>query len=231
MAAADDEQPQQPASSSPGRNGIEPRPPSEHGQATPPIASAQSAPAPRAPPPRPASLLALYKVFFWMGLFSFGGGMTAWFHREVVLIRGWMTDEDFFSGYAFCQVLPGVNSTNMAAYIGQRLRGFPGAVTTLLGLLSGPFVIVIACAMAYRHLIEFPLFNAAVAGIAAAAIGLLLRLGITTARESWRDYRAPIVIAVTFFAVGVMKWPLVPVVLVVGPLSVAAAWFAKSPDA
>jgi chromate transporter len=170
-------------------------------------------------------------MFFWMGLFSFGGGMTAWFHREVVLMRGWMKDEDFFSGYAFCQLLPGVNSTNMAVYIGQRLRGFPGACVTLLGLLSGPFVVVIACAMSYRYLIEFSLFNAAVAGMAAAAIGLLLRLAITTAREALRDFRAPIVMAITFLAVGVMKWPLIAVVLVVGPLSVAAAWYWKSDNA
>jgi chromate transporter len=102
---------------------------------------------------------------------------------------------------------------------------------TLLGLLSGPFVVVIACAMSYRYLIEFSLFNAAVAGIAAAAIGLLLRLAITTAREAWRDFRAPIVMAITFLAVGVMKWPLVPVVLVVGPLSVAVAWYWKSDNA
>jgi len=183
------------------------------------------------PPARPASLFALYKVFFWIGLFSFGGGMTAWFHREVVQMRGWMKDEDFFSGYAFCQILPGVNSTNMAVYIGQRLRGFPGAGAALLGLLSGPFVVVIACAIGYQRLIAFPLFNAAVAGIAAAALGLLIRLGITAGREAWRDIRSPIVMAATFVAVGVFNLPLVPVVLVIGPLSVAAAWYWTSHDA
>ena len=194
-------------------------------------ASDQEQEQPTQEPARPASLFALYKVFFWVGLFSFGGGITAWFHREVVQVRGWMKDEDFFSGYAFCQLLPGVNSTNMAVYIGQRLRGFPGACAALLGLLSGPFVVVIAAAISYRRLIEFPLFNAAVAGIAAAALGLLLRLAITSARESWCDLRAPIVIAATFTAVGVMQWPLVPVVLVIGPLSVAAAWYWKAGDA
>ncbi len=58
-----------------------------------------------------------------VGLFSFGGGLTAWFHREVVLVRGWMTDDEFFSGYSLAQLLPGVNSTNMAVYIGQHVRG------------------------------------------------------------------------------------------------------------
>jgi chromate transporter len=94
------------------------------------------------------SLLALYKLFFGVGLFSFGGGLTAWFHREVVLVRGWMTNDEFFSGYSLAQLLPGVNSTNMAVYIGQHVRGAAGSAVALAGLLSGPFFIVIAAAVA-----------------------------------------------------------------------------------
>ena len=93
------------------------------------------------------SLLALYKLFFGVGLFSFGGGLTAWFHREVVLVRGWMTNDEFFSGYSLAQLLPGVNSTNMAVYIGQHVRGAAGSAVALAGLLSGPFFIVIAAAV------------------------------------------------------------------------------------
>src|SRR6185369_17917018 len=96
------------------------------------------------------SLLALYKLFFGVGLFSFGGGLTAWFHREVVLVRRWMTDDEFFSGYSLAQLLPGVNSTNMSVYIGQHLRGAIGAATALAALLTGPFVIVVAAAVGYN---------------------------------------------------------------------------------
>jgi chromate transporter len=119
----------------------------------------------------------------------------------------------------------------MAVFIGQRLRGALGAGAALLGLLSGPFLVVIAVAASYQQLIGFSLFNAAITGIAAAALGLLLRLGVTSARGAWRNFHAPLVMAATFVAIGVMKWPLVPVVLVIGPLSVAAAWPWKSGDA
>ena len=88
-------------------------------------------------PAHPVSLFALYRLCFVVGLFSFGGGLTAWFHREVVQVRGWMTDDEFFSGYSLAQILPGVNSTNMAVYIGQHLRGAIGSTTALLGLLTG----------------------------------------------------------------------------------------------
>jgi chromate transporter len=180
---------------------------------------------------RPVSLWSLYRLFFAVGLFSFGGGLTAWFHREIVTVRGWMTDDEFFSGYALSQVLPGVNSTNMAVYIGQHVRGAIGATVALAALLSGPFVIVIAAGASYHYLIAIPGFQAAMAGIATAAVGMIFRLGLTSAKGTWRHIPSIAALAATFLGVGIMQWPLIWVVLVVAPLSIAASWLRKSGDA
>jgi chromate transporter len=179
------------------------------------------------PPPHVTphvSLLALYSMFFWVGLFSFGGGLSSWLHREVVDTRGWLTDDEFFSGYSLTHVLPGVNSSNLAVYIGQHLRGTPGAVVALLALLTGPFFVVIAAASAYRYLLQVPGFQAAVAGIAAAAIGMLVRLGYIAARKATTGLVPALIMAAIFIAIGLLRWPLVPVVLVMAPISIAAAW-------
>lgn len=181
-------------------------------------------------PTQPVSLFALYRLCFVVGLFSFGGGLTAWFHREVVLVRGWLTDEEFFSGYALAQILPGVNSTNMAVYIGQHLRGALGSTAALLGLLSGPFVIVIAAAAVYHHLVALPGFAAIMAGVAAAAVGMLFRMGMTSARSAHRHIPSLLVLVATFVAVGIMQWPLLPVLLVMAPVSIAASWPRKADD-
>jgi chromate transporter len=175
-------------------------------------------------PTQPVSLFALYKLCFVVGIFSFGGGLTAWFHREVVNVRGWMTDDEFFSGYALAQILPGVNSTNMAVYIGQHLRGAIGSTAALLGLLTGPFVIVLAAAAVYHHLVVLPGFPAIMAGVAAAAVGMMFRLGLTSARGGLRHIPSLVVLVATFVAIGIMQWPLLPVLLVLAPLSIAAAW-------
>ncbi|MFC7538907.1 chromate transporter [Siccirubricoccus deserti] len=71
-------------------------------------------------------------VFTSLGMASFGGGLPGWMHREVVVRRGWMTDEAFLAGVALGQVLPGPNSINLALYIGQhcvacRERGWPSS--------------------------------------------------------------------------------------------------------
>jgi len=184
---------------------------------TPPPATPAAAP-PQVP------LFALYRVFFWLGLLSFGGGMSAWMHREISQVRGWMTDEGFISGFALAQILPGVNSANLAVYIGQHLRGAIGATVALVGMLTGPFIVVIAVAMVYNRLIGLPGFAAATAGVAAVAVGMLMRLGVILAKRVPRRAVAYAVMLATFTAVGVLQWPLVPVVAVMAPLSIIAAW-------
>jgi chromate transporter len=52
---------------------------------------------------------------------------------------------------------------------------------------------------------------------------------MTSARGSLRHIPSLIVFALTFIGVGIMRWPLVLVVLALAPLSIAAAWHAGAP--
>jgi len=183
------------------------------------------------PEPSRVTLFSLYSVFLRLGLFSFGGGMSSWVHREIVDMRHWLTEDEFMAGYALGQILPGVNSTNLTIYIGQHLRGAIGAAVALAGLLSGPFVIVIAVGTVYRELLAIPGVAAAMAGFAAGAVGMLLCLGIVFARRVERRIVPGLVMAATFVAVGLLQWPLVAVVAVLAPLSIAAAWPRSTGDA
>jgi chromate transporter len=173
-------------------------------------------------------LLSLYGVFLRLGLYSFGGGISSWVHREIVDRRHWVTEAEFMSGFALAQILPGVNSTNLTIYVGQHLRGAIGAAVALAGLLSGPFVTVIVVGMLHQRLFAVPGFKAAMAGIAAVAVGMLLRLGIVFARRIKRRALPLAIMAATFVAVGILKWPLIAVVLVLAPVSIAAAWPKRS---
>ena len=176
-------------------------------------------------------LFSIYRVFFWIGVFSFGGGLVPWMQREIVTTRGWMKNEDFVPGIALAQVLPGVNSTNLAVFIGQHLRGLPGVAVALSGMLTGPFFIMIAATAIYHQVLEIKPLQIAMTGVAAAAIGMILRTGIGAVQLSIASGIVPIAIMLaTFIAIGVLKWPLLWVVAIMTPLSIAAAWPRKSRD-
>jgi len=169
-------------------------------------------------------LRAIFRVFFMIGATSFGGGLTAWIHRETVIQRKWLTNEQFLSGLALGQVLPGANVTNIAVYIGQVLRGAPGAATAVVAVLAAPFFLCIGFALVYADAIRIPGFHAAMDGIASAAVGMIFRMGWVGAAHGCAKIAPAAIALAVFLAIGVFKWPLLPVILVAAPLSVALAW-------
>jgi chromate transporter len=176
-------------------------------------------------------LLRLFLVCFQIGLFSFGGGLSGWIYQEVVVRHRWMTEGEFLSGLALCQVMPGINVSNLVVYMGQRLRGALGSCVALVGLLVGPFFVVIGLVLVYERIAGVAWVHAAMDGVAAAAIGLLLFVGLRGARRSMERPSALAIMAAIIVTVGLLEWPLVPVALVLAPVSVAFAWVSVRRDA
>lgn len=174
-------------------------------------------------PPAPATLSALLGLFLKLGMASFGGGLPGWMHREVVERRRWMTEESFLAGLALGQVLPGPNSVNLALHIGMQLRGIPGALMALLGLLGPPFGFILLLAFLYERAADLGSIGFVLGGLAAVGIGMTAATGASASRRM-RGVTAPIVAAITFITVGVLKWPMIPVVLCVIPASILLAW-------
>jgi chromate transporter len=86
--------------------------------------------------------------------------------------------------------------------------------------------------MTYEQLNNVPGFQVAMQGVAAAAIGLLVRMALAGAKNAARSVTPVVIMVATFAAVGIFKLPLVLVVLVMAPISVYAAWPDKAdPDA
>ena len=172
-------------------------------------------------------LRALFMVFFRIGLLSFGGGIAAWVHREVVVMRDWISQDEFLSGFGMSQILPGANVTNLSVFIGTRLRGARGACAALGGLICGPTVIVVLFSMVYHQLAAISVFEAIMEGITVAAIGMVARIAITGAAPLGTRPLSLAIMAAVAVAVGILQWPLVPVVAVAAPASVALSFLGR----
>ena len=183
------------------------------------------------PAASPPGVAAIFLLFLRIGLLAVGGGLTGWVFREVVVLRGWIAEDEFMSGMALGQILPGTNITNLAVYIGQRLRGPAGSAAAFLGMLSGPFVGVLLLASVNGILKELPYSAEAMDGIAAAAIGLLLVVAMRGARRVSRKPAGAVALAATFAGVAIFHFPFLHDDTDGGPLSGAAAWFGGAADA
>lgn len=77
------------------------------------------------------SLLELFGIFFYVGLFTIGGGLVAiTLMQEQLVDRGLISPEDFFNMVAISESTPGPVGVNMATFLGFEFYGIPGAILT-----------------------------------------------------------------------------------------------------
>jgi chromate transporter len=180
-----------------------------------------------ADPPQPPQvpLLELLGVFLRLGILAIGGGVQAFMYRDLVEIKRWIDEKAYLTGFAIAHVLPGANPVNMALYFGLQLRGGIGATVAVLGMVLPAFCIILAMGYAYRQLAGFSSTHSILLGVAAVGVAATLAMGIKIAGRLERNWPTILIALVTFATVGLLRWPMVPVVLVVVPLSVLLAYW------
>jgi chromate transporter len=170
----------------------------------------------------------LFRAFVIVSISGFGGALP-WARRKIVEQKGWMTAEEFNEAFALSQFLPGPNVVNFSVVFGSRFGGAPGAAVALAGLMGPPLIIVFVLAVLYAHFGDLEVLSRILAGITAAAVGLLIAVVAKMAAPLFRVRRdwAPFVAIAAFTGVAIMHWPLPWVFLVLAPVSVACAWFKR----
>jgi chromate transporter len=122
--------------------------------------------------------LAVFDSFFRVGSLVFGGGhvVLPLLQAEVVG-PGWVTNEAFVAGYGAAQAVPGPLFT-FAAYLGFVMesgpRGAAGAALALAAIFLPAFLMTIGALPFWDVLRSRTAFQAALRGINAAVVGLLV---------------------------------------------------------
>jgi chromate transporter len=157
------------------------------------------------------------------------GGVLVWARRAIVDQHRWMTQDEFNEAFALCHFLPGPNIVNLSVVFGGRLRGIPGSIAAFAGLMGPPVVIVTAIGALYARYGEIPALQKTLAGVSCAAVGLFLAVIFRMAKPLVKR-RNPIelvLLIAAFAAVGLLRTPLVWVLAVGVPLSIAITYFTR----
>jgi chromate transporter len=173
-------------------------------------------------PASPPTVGEIFSGFLGLGLISFGGALPL-ARRAIVERRRWLSASDFTDLLGLCQFLPGGNVINLSVAIGMRFRGLPGALAGLLGLIAGPSLVVIGLGVLYEHTQNDPHIRHLFAGLAAAAAGLLIAMAVKILLPLWRKPAAITIAALGFVAIALLRFPLLPTMLVLTPLSIYLA--------
>jgi chromate transporter len=159
------------------------------------------------------SLGSMARYFLRLGLIGFGGppAHIALMRQDLVERQRWISAPQFTEDLATANLLPGPTSTELAIYIGYRLHGVRGALTSGALFILPAFLIVFALAALYRAYGSVAWFQVLLSAVKPVALALVvsgvLQLGKAIPAK-WRD-------SVVFFAaLGVLLLLRIDVVLV-----------------
>ncbi|MHC8319917.1 chromate efflux transporter [Pseudomonas sp. GB2N2] len=167
----------------------------------------------------PSQTLALVDAFYRSGSLVFGGGhvVLPLLQTEVVP-SGWVGNEAFLAGYGAAQAVPGPLFT-FAAFLGASMNlapsGWTGGMIALLAIFAPSFLLILGALPFWERLRRNVRAQAALLGVNAAVVGLLLaalyRPVWTSAILTVQDFALAVVALVAL-----MFWKAPPWLVVIG---------------
>ncbi len=167
-------------------------------------------------------LFDLFWSFLKIGLFTFGGGyaMIPLIQAEVVEKKRWIAKQDFLDLLTLAQSAPGPISLNTSVFVGYKMRGYAGAVMSILGVVVPSFAIILAVAMLFADVRYNPVVDAAFKGMRPAVVALIIVPVISLARGMHWAMLA--VVAATALAIWHLGWS--PIYILAAAAATGVAW-------
>jgi chromate transporter len=180
--------------------------------------SVESLPVP-APVVAQVSIAQIFLEFLIIGATSFGG-VVPYLRGSLVTKRGWINDKEFVEMLSISQSLPGLNATNMAILVGEKLRGAVGSIAAIIGICLPGAVLMYAVGIFYRIHGDHVWITAALKGVAAAAVGLILSTVVSMSKKSLSGKFDFVFIALTVIAVNRLHLGVPRTLIAVGLLAI-----------
>lgn len=122
------------------------------------------------------TLIHLFFIFFYIGLFAVGGGLVAatFMQQELVEHYGLISAEKFYSMLAISESTPGPIGINIATYIGTELFGPFGGIVATFGEVLPSLVVIIVIAKCFAKFQEKPLVKSVFSVLRPVTSGLVL---------------------------------------------------------
>ena len=129
-----------------------------------------------------------FRYWLRLGLISFGGPVAqiAIMHRELVEERRWVDERTYMNALNLCILLPGPEALQLAIWLGWRLHGVVGGIVAGLCFILPSVALLLALSFIYALHGDVPLVAAALLGLKATAIALIVQAIVRIARRALR---------------------------------------------
>ncbi|XXJ21445.1 chromate efflux transporter [Desulfovibrio caledoniensis] len=130
------------------------------------------------------SLTRIFLAFTRLGLTAFGGpAMVPYIRAMAVERKQWVDEASFSLGMSLTQLLPGATAMQMAAYVGLRARGGPGALAAYAGFGLPAFLLMLGLTALYFSARDVAVVTSAFTGLQLVIVALILHAAVNFARR------------------------------------------------
>lgn len=136
-----------------------------------------------------SDLWKLFKLFFKIGLFTFGGGyaMLPLLKSEVVDKRRFLSEEELLDLYSIGQCTPGIIAVNVATFIGYKQANVKGAIMATLGMIVPSMIIITLIASILKHFMDNRYVVYAFWGVKICVVALILNIIYDLAKKNLKS--------------------------------------------
>ncbi len=171
-------------------------------------------------------LIELFIVFFKLGAFTIGGGiaMLPLLQNTLINEKKWFTKEEFMDIVAVCQSLPGVVAINMATYVGYKKKGLIGSIVSTFGVTIPSFTMILIIAKFITSLGDNRVVMGAMAGLRAAALGMVVVALIQLMPAAIKNKWALLAATAAFVLIAVLRVNTAYVILLFAVLGITVTF-------
>lgn len=173
------------------------------------------------------SLLSLFGSFAKIGAFTIGGGyaMIPIIERDVVDKHHWIEKEDFLDLLVIAQTAPGILAVNMAILVGNKIRGWKGALVSAFGAALPSFIIILCFAMFLTQYKDSAIFIKIFKAVRPAVVALIAVPVFNlakTAKVTWKTCWIPVLVALAIWQLNIS-----PILMIIagGVIGAVVAYF------
>ncbi len=120
--------------------------------------------------------------------------------QKEIVTKGWATDDELLDYYAIGQVTPGIIAINVSTFVGFRVKGFFGAVSTMFGMIFPSILIISSLAYGLAFVWENSYVQHAFAGMRLMIAALLAPMVVKMIQKSVIDWWTLGILIVAFAA-------------------------------
>lgn len=119
--------------------------------------------------------LRLFWIFLKIGMFTIGGGpaMIPIVQNEVVEQKKLINEQDFLDSVAFASGLPGAIIVNLSVFVGDKINGTLGAISSAIGAILPAYIAIVVLASVFDKISSSKIIQSFFLGIRPTVIILI----------------------------------------------------------